>query len=80
MNYTYSIIIKRVLPFAAVMVAFGVLLACTRMDDVSLPEASKGKQYTFHIGLDLSSVYKQITFTPSVSEWETKIYENNDDF
>lgn len=39
-----------------------------------------GKQYTFHIGLDLSSVYKQITFTPSVSEWETKIYENNDDF
>jgi hypothetical protein len=39
-----------------------------------------GKQYTFHIGLDLSSVYRQITFTPTVSEWETKIYENNDDF
>ena len=39
-----------------------------------------GKQYTFHIGLDLSSVYHQITFAPSVSEWETKIYENNEDF
>ena len=39
-----------------------------------------GKQYTFHIGLDLSSVYRQITFAPSVSDWETKIYENNDDF
>ena len=39
-----------------------------------------GKQYTFHIGLDLSSVYKEITFDASVSEWETHIYENNDDF
>ena len=39
-----------------------------------------GKQYTFHIGLDLSSVYKQITFAPSVGDWETTIYENNDDF
>ena len=39
-----------------------------------------GKQYTFHIGLDLSSVYHEITFAPSVGEWETKIYENNDDF
>ena len=39
-----------------------------------------GKQYTFHIGLDLSSVYNKITFAPSVSDWETKIYENNDDF
>lgn len=39
-----------------------------------------GKQYTFHIGLDLSSVYKSITFTASVNDWETKIYENNDDF
>ena len=39
-----------------------------------------GKQYTFHIGLDLSSVYHQITFAPSVGDWETKIYENNDDF
>lgn len=39
-----------------------------------------GKQYTFHIGLDLSSVYQQITFAPSVGDWETSIYENNDDF
>ena len=39
-----------------------------------------GKQYTFDIGLDLSSVYKQIAFTASVNDWETKIYENNDDF
>lgn len=39
-----------------------------------------GKQYTFHIGLDLSSVYNKITFAPSVSDWETKIDENNDDF
>lgn len=39
-----------------------------------------GKQYTFHIGLDLSSIYHEITFAPSVGDWETKIYENNDDF
>ena len=39
-----------------------------------------GKQYTFHIGLDLSSIYHKITFAPSVGDWETKIYENNDDF
>ena len=39
-----------------------------------------GKQYTFHIGLDLSSIYHEITFAPSVSGWETKIYENNEDF
>lgn len=39
-----------------------------------------GRQYTFHIGIDLSSVYSTITFAPSVSDWETKIYENNDDF
>ena len=39
-----------------------------------------GKQYTFHIGIDLSSVYHEITFAPSVSDWETKIYENNDTF
>ena len=39
-----------------------------------------GKQYTFHIGLDLSSVYHKITFAPSVGDWETKIYENNDTF
>jgi len=39
-----------------------------------------GKQYTFHIGLDLSSIYHEITFAPSVGDWETKIYENNEDF
>lgn len=39
-----------------------------------------GKQYTFHIGLDLSSVYREITFAPAIGDWETKIYENNDDF
>ena len=39
-----------------------------------------GKQYTFHIGLDLSSVYHEITFAPAVGEWETHIYENNEDF
>lgn len=39
-----------------------------------------GKQYTFHIGLDLSKVYKEISFSASVSNWETSIYENNDDF
>lgn len=39
-----------------------------------------GKQYTFHIGLDLSSVYHEITFAPSVGDWETHIYENNEDF
>ena len=39
-----------------------------------------GRQYTFHIGIDLSSIYTEITFSPSVSGWETKIYENNDNF
>ena len=39
-----------------------------------------GKQYTFHLGLDLSSLYREITFDASVNDWETKIYENNDDF
>lgn len=39
-----------------------------------------GKQYTFHVGLDLSSVYHEITFAPAVGDWETKIYENNDTF
>lgn len=39
-----------------------------------------GKQYTFHLGLDLSKIYKQISFSASVSDWETSIYENNDDF
>lgn len=39
-----------------------------------------GRQYTFHIGLDISSIYSQISFVPSVGDWETKIYENNDNF
>ena len=39
-----------------------------------------GRQYTFHLGIDLSSVYSEITFSPTVSEWETLIYENNDLF
>lgn len=39
-----------------------------------------GRQYTFHLGLDLSSIYSEITFAPSVSGWETKIFENNDKF
>jgi len=39
-----------------------------------------GKQYTFHVGIDLSSVYSEITFTASVSGWENSIYENNDEF
>lgn len=39
-----------------------------------------GKQYTFHIGIDLSSIYRQITFAPAIGDWETSIYENNDDF
>ena len=39
-----------------------------------------GRQYTFHIGIDLSGIYSEITFAPSVGDWETKIYENNDDF
>jgi hypothetical protein len=39
-----------------------------------------GKQYTFHLGLDTGKLYHEITFAPSVSDWETKIYENNDEF
>lgn len=39
-----------------------------------------GKQYTFHLGLDLSTIYKKVSFSASVSDWETRIYENNDDF
>lgn len=39
-----------------------------------------GKQYTFHLGMDLGSIYREISFTAGVSDWETKIYENNDDF
>ncbi len=39
-----------------------------------------GKQYTFHLGLDTGKLYNQIAFSASVAEWETKIFENNDDF
>ena len=39
-----------------------------------------GKQYTFHLGLDLGTVYQAITFAPSVEGWSTKIYEDNEDF
>ena len=39
-----------------------------------------GKQYTFHIGVDLSTVYRAIKFSATISDWETTIYENNDDF
>ena len=39
-----------------------------------------GKQYTFHLGLDLTSIYQEISFSASVSGWESKIYEDNDDF
>ena len=39
-----------------------------------------GKQYTFHIGIDLSAVYPEITFSPTVGGWETRIYENHEDF
>lgn len=39
-----------------------------------------GKQYTFHLGMDLGSVFRQISFTAGISDWETKIYENNEDF
>lgn len=51
-----------------------------------------GKQYTFHLGLDLNTIYQTIEFTASVdgwdeaysaelgSGWESKIYEDNDFF
>ena len=39
-----------------------------------------GKQYTFHLGIDTGKFYHQITFAPTISDWETKIYENNDEF
>lgn len=43
-------------------------------------EFKLGKQYTFHIGLDLGTIYPEITFNPTVAGWETKIFENNEDF
>ena len=52
-----------------------------------------GKQYTFHLGLDLGTLYQAIEFTASVGDWENnysvdlnsvwgenKIYEDNDFF
>ncbi|MBO4634721.1 MAG: fimbrillin family protein [Bacteroidales bacterium] len=39
-----------------------------------------GKQYTFHLGLDLGTVYHAIAFSASVNDWGTKIYEDNEDF
>lgn len=52
-----------------------------------------GKQYTFHLGLDLGSLYQPIEFTASVADWnstygvdinsvwgENKIYEDNEFF
>ena len=39
-----------------------------------------GKQYTFHLGMDLASIYREISFTAGIGDWETKIYENNMDF
>ena len=39
-----------------------------------------GKQYTFHLGLDLCKVYQEVVFSVSVSGWEDKIYEDNEDF
>ena len=52
-----------------------------------------GKQYTFHLGLDLGTLYQPIEFTATVGEWqnnysvdinsvwgENKIYEDNNFF
>lgn len=52
-----------------------------------------GKQYTFHLGLDLGTLYQPIEFTATVGDWENnynvdinsvwgenKIYEDNDFF
>ena len=39
-----------------------------------------GKQYTFHVGLDLSTIYQAITFDASIAGWESHIYENHEDF
>ena len=52
-----------------------------------------GKQYTFHLGLDLGTIYQPIEFTASVTDWEhnydvdinnvwgeNKIYEDNNFF
>jgi hypothetical protein len=39
-----------------------------------------GKQYTFHLGMDLSKVYEAVVFSASVNDWQTMIYEDNEDF
>lgn len=39
-----------------------------------------GKQYTFHLGLDTGDIYQSISFSASVSDWETHIYEDNNVF
>lgn len=39
-----------------------------------------GKQYTFHLGLDAGKFFHSINFTASASDWETKIFEDNDVF
>ena len=39
-----------------------------------------GKQYTFHMGLDTGELYKAISFSASVADWETHIYEDNEVF
>ena len=47
-------------------IALAFVSSCAKIDDVPT--------------LDLSKVYKQISFSATVSDWETAIYENNDDF
>lgn len=66
-NYTYEPMKNQIANF----MLYGVLA-----DNV----LAYGKQYTFHLGLDVGKLYKEITFVPSVGDWETKIYENNDTF
>ena len=50
-----------------------------------------GKQYIFHLGLNLNAIYKEIEFTATVddwedsftsgnTQWESKIYVKEDDF
>ncbi len=39
-----------------------------------------GRQYTFHLGLDIGKLYTEVNFSAAVSDWETQIYENNDVF
>ena len=66
-GYSYGALTDQVSKF----LIYGVL-----PDNTMVP----GKQYTFHLGLDLTDIYQEITFAASVAGWESKIYENNDDF